>query len=126
MLKNQESVRRDIQVRIVDAPLEGLQRGEDDRATFTLEEPGCRRGALQDGPLGGQRAAERHQPALRRDGILERADYRRVDPRVGGVDHLAERPAGDRRHVRSEEHTSELQSLMRTSYAVFCLKKTKI
>src|SRR3546814_8325264 len=38
---------------------------------------------------------------------------------------------GDRRHrpdggevvVRSEEHTSELQSLMRISYAVFCLKK---
>src|SRR3546814_5142638 len=26
-------------------------------------------------------------------------------------------------HVRSEEHTSELQSLMRISYAVFCLKK---
>src|SRR3546814_3745102 len=31
-----------------------------------------------------------------------------------GVDHIA---------VRSEEHTSELQSLMRISYAVFCLKK---
>src|SRR3546814_8465485 len=28
-------------------------------------------------------------------------------------------------HIRSEEHTSELQSLMRISYAVFCLKKTK-
>src|SRR3546814_4055543 len=28
-----------------------------------------------------------------------------------------------RRHGRSEEHTSELQSLMRISYAVFCLKK---
>src|SRR3546814_1138079 len=28
-----------------------------------------------------------------------------------------------RREVRSEEHTSELQSLMRISYAVFCLKK---
>src|SRR3546814_8453370 len=27
--------------------------------------------------------------------------------------------------VKSEEHTSELQSLMRNSYAVFCLKKTK-
>src|SRR3546814_3394745 len=26
-------------------------------------------------------------------------------------------------HLRSEEHTSELQSLMRISYAVFCLKK---
>src|SRR3546814_5449928 len=30
-----------------------------------------------------------------------------------------------RRGVRSEEHTSELQSLMRISYAVFCLKKKK-
>src|SRR3546814_9060293 len=30
---------------------------------------------------------------------------------------------GIRRRVRSEEHTSELQSLMRISYAVFCLKK---
>src|SRR3546814_2249218 len=29
------------------------------------------------------------------------------------------------RGLRSEEHTSELQSLMRISYAVFCLKKTK-
>src|SRR3546814_8800604 len=30
-----------------------------------------------------------------------------------------------RRDFRSEEHTSELQSLMRISYAVFCLKKKK-
>src|SRR3546814_3395218 len=33
--------------------------------------------------------------------------------------------ADDRRDHRSEEHTSELQSLMRTSYAVFCLTKKK-
>src|SRR3546814_9803516 len=33
---------------------------------------------------------------------------------------------GDATFARSEEHTSELQSLMRISYAVFCLKKTKI
>src|SRR3546814_6927971 len=33
------------------------------------------------------------------------------------------RTDGDHRAARSEEHTSELQSLMRTSYAVFCLKK---
>src|SRR3546814_9490814 len=32
---------------------------------------------------------------------------------------------GGRDHRRSEEHTSELQSLMRISYAVFCLKKKK-
>src|SRR3546814_9479867 len=31
----------------------------------------------------------------------------------------------DTPHARSEEHTSELQSLMRISYAVFCLKKNK-
>src|SRR3546814_2103676 len=31
----------------------------------------------------------------------------------------------ERVHIRSEEHTSELQSLMRISYAVFCLKKKK-
>src|SRR3546814_9528085 len=39
------------------------------------------------------------------------------------------RHLGDRRPIeranRSEEHTSELQSLMRISYAVFCLKKKK-
>src|SRR3546814_6527466 len=35
---------------------------------------------------------------------------------------LRDGPRGPR---RSEEHTSELQSLMRISYAVFCLKKTK-
>src|SRR3546814_1570997 len=33
--------------------------------------------------------------------------------------------AGGQTIVRSEEHTSELQSLMRISYAVFCLKKKK-
>src|SRR3546814_2396740 len=41
----------------------------------------------------------------------------------GRVEHAADRaPVDDDRH-RSEEHTSELQSLMRISYAVFCLKK---
>src|SRR3546814_9702681 len=34
-------------------------------------------------------------------------------------------PVPSRRLLRSEEHTSELQSLMRISYAVFCLKKKK-
>src|SRR3546814_9631004 len=36
---------------------------------------------------------------------------------AGGCRH------GDRLAIRSEEHTSELQSLMRISYAVFCLNK---
>src|SRR3546814_7291310 len=33
---------------------------------------------------------------------------------------------GEPGRIRSEEHTSELQSLMRISYAVFCLQKTHI
>src|SRR3546814_4527710 len=37
---------------------------------------------------------------------------------------VAPSPPGD--HRRSEEHTSELQSLMRISYAVFCLKKKTV
>src|SRR3546814_4733165 len=47
---------------------------------------------------------------------------------VCGVDLGALRtgaPMPTRRTRRSEEHTSELQSLMRISYAVFCLKKKK-
>src|SRR3546814_5506042 len=39
----------------------------------------------------------------------------------GGSQH--KQHAQDFQDRRSEEHTSELQSLMRTSYAVFCLKK---
>src|SRR3546814_15838541 len=40
-------------------------------------------------------------------------------------DHHRLHAADVRQLVRSEEHTSELQSLMRISYAVFCLKKKK-
>src|SRR3546814_4766275 len=54
------------------------------------------------------------------------------DRRVAGAaaevarQHLVDgRLVGDFGVVRSEEHTSELQSLMRISYAVFCLKKKK-
>src|SRR3546814_10339337 len=57
-----------------------------------------------------------------------RADLRQTR----GGRHLGLWPAGGRapyqftrRGARSEEHTSELQSLMRISYAVFCLKKKK-
>src|SRR3546814_10046570 len=39
--------------------------------------------------------------------------------------HHEPHPGQSRLYARSEEHTSELQSLMRISYAVFCLKKKK-
>src|SRR3546814_10717475 len=48
------------------------------------------------------------------------SDFRR-DQRCQGAAHSTTNSS--RGPVRSEEHTSELQSLMRISYAVFCLKK---
>src|SRR3546814_6673968 len=45
---------------------------------------------------------------------------------VDGATDLVDTPfSGAASDARSEEHTSELQSLMRISYAVFCLKKKK-
>src|SRR3546814_10760912 len=60
---------------------------------------------IQLGPLGGGRSGELRDRDVRQFGGWLNAD---------GPHSLV---------VRSEEHTSELQSLMRISYAVFCLKK---
>src|SRR3546814_5282441 len=51
--------------------------------------------------------------------------HRRIGPAIGLVGHHAGLAVDQAGHPRSEEHTSELQSLMRISYAVFCLKKKK-
>src|SRR3546814_8866144 len=64
----------------------------------------------------------------RRDPPAERLPRDRVD--VVEVDHAVGGDPVRWRQLelgceRSEEHTSELQSLMRSSYAVFCLKKKK-
>src|SRR3546814_7074964 len=48
-----------------------------------------------------------------------------LDPRPGATILDVGGGTGDIAFRRSEEHTSELQSLMRTSYAVCCLKKKK-
>src|SRR3546814_6990776 len=58
--------------------------------------------------------------ALRRPSYGDR-DAARQAPALPALEIL---PCGlEARMIRSEEHTSELQSLMRNSYAVFCLKK---
>src|SRR3546814_4208671 len=57
---------------------------------------------------------------------LERFGARFVGAGVRGMAFLPQEFGGAQEHPRahrSEEHTSELQSLMRISYAVFCLKK---
>src|SRR3546814_8577419 len=70
----------------------------------------------QAGEQAGCRQVAGSVRAGRRDAGRKPGRARRGEPAV--------RPQGAlSAHVRSEEHTSELQSLMRNSYAVFCLKK---
>src|SRR3546814_1980934 len=77
-----------------------------------------------------------HRPAIVGERFQPHVGARRVDMRRIVVLHRPERPdrlpglaAAELRRIallpRSEEHTSELQSLMRISYAVFCLQKQK-
>src|SRR3546814_5481349 len=70
------------------------------------DQPGDRR-YVHDGALPGLEHRRDHRVHAEIDAVL----IDRADMHVIG---------------RSEEHTSELQSLMRISYAVFCLKKKKI
>src|SRR3546814_6478934 len=69
---------------------------------------GQRLGQLGDNEVDGEREAERA-----------------VEAEGAGEGRLEAAEVDDPTLLRSEEHTSELQSLMRISYAVFCLKKTK-
>src|SRR3546814_8742392 len=85
--------------------------------------------------LGGRAEAAGRRACPRDPVALCRAHADGLEPRGGEV--LEDRAEGDAGPaaaaaqprgegavgVRSEEHTSELQSLMRSSYAVFCLKK---
>src|SRR3546814_10113619 len=104
-----------------------MRRSRGAGATRELQQPG-RRGARDHhdlllgahGEVGGLAGvgAEPLQDRRRQrqQGVLfQSAGRQREDPAADAV-ALALR-------VRSEEHTSELQSLMRISYAVFCLKK---
>src|SRR3546814_617085 len=98
-------------------------------------------GAIEDGDAIGIEALNAE---IERSGLARRLDTRFDEAEIFVEDGVLERdaqredavePALDRRKVfgkpaglalqieRSEEHTSELQSLMRISYAVFCLKK---
>src|SRR3546814_9324706 len=78
-----------------------------------------RRNAIERGqPLLAEYGDDAAKPRMERK--LRIANHQVTGSRLGFI-----RPGLTVRPFRSEEHTSELQSLMRISYAVFCLKKTK-
>src|SRR3546814_6491754 len=86
-------------------------------------------GGQADQRIGALDLLQRVDEAVEQRAIVRGGDE--VDDHLGIACRLKDRTAADahlleRRGVgdiRSEEHTSELQSLMRISYAVFCLKK---
>src|SRR3546814_1816837 len=80
--------------------------------------------------LGSYPDQSRIYDGLRKIGVLGKETIARMNcfrpaSLRGGEDFIASKIAFYGRRRRSEEHTSELQSLMRISYAVFCLKKKK-
>src|SRR3546814_4594523 len=86
----------------------GLGGFDDDAVELTRADRSC-------GALSGEEPAVGDEDAL-------------LPPRAPPVAQEQEQPFGQHSvavATRSEEHTSELQSLMRISYAVFCLKKKK-
>src|SRR3546814_3885056 len=77
-------------------------------------------GHRADGRIDAARADRKEAADAPAERALHAFEEGRVVERLHGV-RLVAGDAVD----RSEEHTSELQSLMRNSYAVFCLKKKK-
>src|SRR3546814_9135954 len=117
-------------MRIIDWSSDVCSSDLDDAARLRDRE--VRRRAAEDDVV------ERHALLPRiggREGVAAIFDRDAVDGRGEGHGDGAVGAAVGRQHVaigavadhiiRSEEHTSELQSLMRISYAVFCLKKKK-
>src|SRR3546814_7772814 len=79
---------------------------------------------VSDKPLHGELKLPGMASAFYRDQVNQHLEIG-----IRALERLRDMPP-ERLHsrklrTRSEEHTSELQSLMRSSYAVYCLKKTK-
>src|SRR3546814_10074911 len=81
--------------------------------------------AFEDIPFPKLRGAGcRNIVVLADTGMVNQAFSDFGPPRFAGTSyHLIKAAAPGAFHPSSEEHTSELQSLMRSTYAVFCLKK---
>src|SRR3546814_5282016 len=136
----------------LDPPVDGagvealVQVGDDDRLRVDARRPQAQIVAEDAAVRIGKVAVEAHRSERATGDRVEPADARRApgdrDEDLVGIDPRLAREAqrldddiveGERlgigaiidRGHRSEEHTSELQSLMRISYAVFCLKKKK-
>src|SRR3546814_5448323 len=101
-------------LQVVDLGADGHRVGEQGLVRGTMAEVGADRGE--------------HRFAAGLEGVAQAGEIVHALARVGTIALPGGAQAvegGAQFGGRSEEHTSELQSLMRTSYAVFCLKKKK-
>src|SRR3546814_4160653 len=82
---------------------------------------------VRNGTLGKVEQVSPERMAVKLDDgrsvAFDLKDYAHVDHGYAATIHKSQGVTVDRAH-RSEEHTSELQSLMRSSYDAFCLNKT--
>src|SRR3546814_4756909 len=86
------------------------------RAAHRQHGGSCRKPLVEDVDLRVRVAPELERDQREQDGLAG----------AGRPDHQHVPDLTDMGRQRSEEHTSELQSLMRISYAVFCYKKQRI
>src|SRR3546814_5766193 len=95
--------------------------------TLKATKRGSRSAHRQFGPRLSERGVCRQAGASARESVLVMPPVRVIPAPVIsagiGGGRCAPTPNMSMTSLRSEEHTSELQSLMRISYAVFCLKK---
>src|SRR3546814_75273 len=85
-------------------------------------------GVIGKGPLTRAQVTSKVWDYIKANGLQDKTDKRQINPdaKLGAVIGNAQISMFKMTAAvskRSEEHTSELQSLMRISYAVFCLKK---
>src|SRR3546814_8431610 len=94
----------------------GLELGEPEGDPDAADQPDDQHATEQQHAVGrGRRGRARRR--------IDDVEFDRVGLRLHLAAKLHVLAIGE--NLRSEEHTSELQSLMRISYAVFCLKKKK-
>src|ERR1043165_4306499 len=103
MLQYEKIVGRHVELGIVDARRQILERGEDDRAPFLFEQLGIGGRPLKDRALRRERAEQRDEAALSLQRLGQGAHNFAVDRPAGRVEALAEGLTGDSRAVEMEE-----------------------
>src|SRR3546814_2187001 len=101
-----------------------LDAGHDDGAYLARSKPGRSADPVRNAPPIGKTVPQARQTIAELLPCATAQEAKRQKPQRGDR-RYRQAPGKAITSHRSEEHTSELQSLMRSSYAVFCLKKKK-